>query len=171
MGVLLAAVLLCAASVHASAQGLYGVRGPWLDDQARPYRLDSLAGSYSVFTMAYGACRRVCSTSLRVMEDLHRLAEARHVALEFVVVGLDPSEDKPADWATLRTDMRLNFPNMQFLSGDERSVPRLAAWLGVHYWRYGEHTLHDFRIVLVSPQGKVVRAMNAFDEDATKLLP
>ena len=147
------------------------MRGPWLDDQARPYPLNKLAGSYTVFTMAYGACRRVCSTSLRVMEDLHRVAEARHLSLEFVVVGLDPSEDKPADWAALRADMRLTFPNMQFLSGDERSVRQLAAWLGVHYWRYGEHTIHDFRIVLVSPEGKVVRGMNAFDEDSTQLLP
>lgn len=89
----------------------------------------------------------------------------------FVLVGLGPSEDKPADWAALRTDMRLTFPNMQFLSGDESSVRQLAAWLGVHYWRYGEHTIHDFRIVLVSPVGKVLRGMNSFDGDSTKLQP
>jgi hypothetical protein len=43
--------------------------------------------------------------------------------------------------------------------------------LGVHYWRYGEHTMHDFRIVLLSPQGQVLRAINAFDEDLAALLP
>src|SRR5450631_483561 len=63
-----------AVSAHA-APGVYAVAGPWIDDSAKPFRLETLSGGYTVATMAYGACRRVCSTSVRRIEELHALAE------------------------------------------------------------------------------------------------
>jgi hypothetical protein len=47
----------------------------------------------------------------------------------------------------------------------------MASQLGVHYWRYGEHTMHDFKIVLLSAQGRVLRSMDRFDQDPGVLLP
>jgi cytochrome oxidase Cu insertion factor (SCO1/SenC/PrrC family) len=122
-------------------------------------------------TMAYGACRRVCSTSLRVLQSVQALADERQLSLSFVVVGLDPDQDKPADWAEFRRDRALMRANWRFLSGDEASTRRLAQSLGVRYWRYGEHTMHDFRVVLLSPEGQLVRSMQAFDESPLLLLP
>jgi cytochrome oxidase Cu insertion factor (SCO1/SenC/PrrC family) len=121
--------------------------------------------------MAYGACRRVCSSSLRVLEKLQALADERQVRLNIVVVGLDPSQDKPIDWAEFRAERKLNRPNWQFLSGDAASVHSLAQLLGVRYWRYGEHTMHDFRIVLLSAQGQPLRSMDHVDEGLATLLP
>ena len=121
--------------------------------------------------MAYGACRRICSTSLRLLEQLQALADERHAKLNIVVVGLDPSQDRPADWAEYRAERKLSRANWQFLSGDEASTRRLANRLGVHYWRYGEHTMHDFRIVLLSAQDLPVRYMDKFDQDLALLLP
>jgi cytochrome oxidase Cu insertion factor (SCO1/SenC/PrrC family) len=164
-------ILLCSALAAAPAQDLYRTDGRWLDDGARPYRLESLHGSYTVLTMAYGACRRVCSTSLRVLQQVQVLADEHHLMLNFVVVGLDPDQDKPADWAELRRDRQLTRTNWRFLSGDEASTGRLAQRLGVHYWRYGEHTMHDFKIVLLSPEGQLVRSIDAFDQSPTLLLP
>ncbi len=155
----------------ACAQGVYSVRGPWLDDRAHPYSLDTLRGSFTVFTMAYGACRRVCSSSLRVVRDLAVLAAERHVQLSVLVVGLDPAQDKPADWAELRIEQKLGFSNVVFLSGTEASTRALARSIGVKYWRYGEHTMHDFRLVLVSPEGQVLKSMDKFDQDVASLLP
>ena len=160
-----------AMSPLARAQDVYSAPGRWLDDHSQVFKLESLHGEFAVATMAYGACRRVCSTSLRVMEQLQALSDARHLSINFVVVGLDPSEDTPQDWASLRTFRKLTRPNWQFLSGDEQSTRQMAQQLGVHYWRYGEHTMHDFRIVLLSPQGQVLRAINAFDDDLAALLP
>lgn len=154
-----------------AASGLYGAGGPWLDDHAQPYRLESLEGSYSVMTMAYGACHRVCSTSLRVMQQIQSLADDRKLRLNFVVVGLDPVEDKPEDWAEFRANRKLARTNWQFLSGSAESTRQLARQLGIRYWRYGEHTVHDFRIVLLSPDGRVLRSMLTFDADPAALLP
>lgn len=153
------------------AQDIYRTEGQWLDDRARSYRLDELRGTPTVLTMAYGACRRICSTSLRLLEQLQALADERHAKLNIVVVGLDPSQDRPADWAEYRAERKLSRANWQFLSGDEASTRRLANRLGVHYWRYGEHTMHDFRIVLLSAQGLPVRYMDKFDQDLALLLP
>lgn len=161
----------CLAAGRAHAQEIFRTSGQWVDDHARPFKLDALAGRHTIATMAYGACRRVCSTSLRVMERLQALADARRIPLNFAVFGLDPSEDRPRDWADYRAFRKLTRDNWEFLTGDESAVREVAQALGVRYWRYGEHTMHDFRIVLLSPDGQVLRAMTAFDDDPAALMP
>ena len=166
-----AAIALLGYASVAHGQGVYSVRGPWLDDQSRTFALDSLRGSYTVVTMAYGACRRICSTSLRVVHDLAALAAERHVQLKLLVVGLDPVQDRPSDWAALRADQYRPFRNIEFLSGTESSTRAMARMTGTTYWRYGEHTMHDFRIVLVSPEGQIIKSMDRFDQSPSDLLP
>jgi len=153
------------------AVGLYDGLAPWLDDQSHRFSLHALRGTPTVMTLAYGACRRVCSGSLRVMEQVQALADQRNMNLNFVVVGLNPEHDKPADWAQVRVERHLGRPNWQFLSGPDAAVRRLAQRLGVRYWHYGEHTLHDFRIVLLSTEGAIVRTMDAVDQPLERLLP
>jgi protein SCO1/2 len=156
-------------SAHASS--IYEGQAPWLDDRGHLYSMASLRGTPTVLTLAYGACRRVCSSSLRVMEQLQARADQRRLALNFVVVALDPVNDLPADWAQLRADRHLGRPNWQFLTGSDAAVRRLARHLGVRYWRYGEHILHDFRVVLLSPDGEVVGALDAVDQPLERLVP
>lgn len=165
------AVALGGSATYAHAQGVYGVPGPWIDDASSPFVLPSLAGTYTVATMAYGACQKVCSTSVRRIQELHELAERRQLSVTFLVFGLDPHEDKPSDWAVFRSERHLKFSNLQFLSGTPAATRKMADRLGVRYWRYGEHTMHDFRIVLLSPAGQVVRSIDHFDGDITLLLP
>ncbi len=165
-------VLVWCALLSASwAQDLYRQPGLWLDDRARPFELTALRGRPTVLTMAYGACRRVCATSLRVMTQLQSLADERGLDLNFVVVGLSPEQDTPADWAQLRAERHLERANWQFLSGDEGSTRRLARRLAIRYWRYGEHTLHDFRIVMLSDDGRLIRQLDAADQPLASLLP
>jgi protein SCO1 len=165
------AIALCGWAGDAWSQDLYRSPGHWQDDRAQGYRLESLRGAPTVLTMAYGACRRICSTSLRMLEQLQVTADQRQVALNFVVLGIDPAQDRPADWADYRTVRKLNRPNWQFLTGDEESVRQMAGQLGVRYWRYGEHTMHDFKIVLLSADGRVLRSVDRFDQDMAVLLP
>ncbi len=167
----ISAIALACAAGAAQAQGIYSTAGPWLDEGSKLFRLETEAGTYTVVTMAYGACQRVCSTTVRKLVELHALAERRHVDLNFVVFGLDPSADKPSDWATFRAERHLPYANLQFLSGPPSATQRVAARLGIHYWRIDDHTLHDFRIVLLSPSGEIVRSINHYDDDVADLLP
>jgi protein SCO1/2 len=168
----LAALLVLLLAAPVPAHDLYrAAPGTWLDDAGQSYRLESLYGAPAVFTMAYGACRRICSSSLHMLEQLQAMADARGVSLQFVVVGLDPHSDRPSDWAAFRAEHRLNRPNWHFLSGSELQTRRLATQLGVRYWRYGDHTLHDLRIVLLSERAEPLRSVQAFDADLETLLP
>jgi protein SCO1 len=163
--------LLFAASAAACAQGVFAATGPWLDDRGQAFRIESLQSHRSVVSMAYGACRRICSTSLRLLEQLQARADARGEVLNFVIVGLDPSQDRPADWAAYRAEHKLVRANWHFLSGDAKSVAALAQRLGVNYWHYGEHVLHDFRIVLLSAQGLRTASLDTPDQNLATLLP
>jgi protein SCO1/2 len=163
------ALLGCFGAV--AAQDLYRSAGRWIDDQGHDYRLESLYGTPAIVTMADGACRRVCSTSLRMMEQLQALAEARHERLNFVVLSLDPEADRPADWAAYRAEHPTMRANWFFLTGDEVSTRQFARRLGTRYWRYGEHVVHDLRIVRVSPQGQPLRRIDRFDQDLSTLFP
>jgi cytochrome oxidase Cu insertion factor (SCO1/SenC/PrrC family) len=162
---------LAARPARALNPNLYRLPPLWQDDRGQAFDFATLQGRWTVMTMAYGACRRICSTSLRVLQDLQALADQRQIGLQFLVVGLDPAQDRPADWAALRIVRHLTRPNWSFLTGDAAATRLMAEHLGVHYWRYGEHTMHDFKIVLVSPEGAVVRSLEAYDEPVAKLLP
>jgi cytochrome oxidase Cu insertion factor (SCO1/SenC/PrrC family) len=164
-------VALALAGRNAMAQDIYRGTAPWADDRGQAFEMQELQGSWTVLTLAYGACRRICSTSLRSMEQLQALADKAGTALNFVVVGLDPAQDKPADWAAFRQERKLTRTNWRFLSGDSAGTKALAQRLGVRYWRYGEHTMHDFRVVLINPQGQVSRSLDSFDDPVMRLLP
>ncbi len=165
------ALALWAVAAAASAQDVFSGSGPWIDDNNRPFRLDSMRNSPTVVSMAYGACRRVCSSSLRILEQLQARADARGVTLNFVVFGLDPQQDRPADWAAYRDEHKLRRANWHFLSGDSKSTAQMAARLGVKYWSYGEHVMHDFRILMVSTDGRIVTTMVTPDQGLMTLLP
>lgn len=155
----------------ASAQDLYRLAtGDWIDDAERAYRLDTLYGTPTVITMAYGACRRICSSGLRMLLKVQALADERGHPIN-VVVGLDPRSDRPQDWAALRAEHGLMRANWHFLSGGEAQTRRLAAALGIRYWRYGGHTLHDLRIVLLSERAVPLRFVDTFDAPLESLLP
>jgi cytochrome oxidase Cu insertion factor (SCO1/SenC/PrrC family) len=166
------ALALCAGGLRAQdAAAVLGTPARWLDDRGQAFELKTLQGRWTVMTMAYGACRRICSTSLRVLEQAQALADAQQHSLNFVVIGLDPAQDKPADWAQLRHERRLHRTNWHFLSADAEATRVMAQRLGVRYWRYGDHTMHDFRIVLLNPQGRLVRSLDSFSDPVQRLLP
>lgn len=168
---LMLAILVLLLSCDARAQSLYSGNSRWLDHTAHAFDMQSLEGGPTVITLAYGACRRICSTSLKMMREVQALADSRHVAMNFVVIGLDPVADTPADWADFRHMNKLERPNWQFLTGDATQVRLMAQSLGVRYWTYDGHTMHDFKIALLSPDGKIVRSIDRFDQPAASLLP
>jgi protein SCO1/2 len=158
------------ASLAAAAAGPSALPGRWTDDRGRALDWPQGHETPIVVTMAYGSCKRICASSLRTMKQLQALADAQHRTLQFVVVGLDPAQDTPADWAALRRDHHLERANWHFLSGADADLRRLAARLDLRYWRYGEHTLHDYRVALLAPDGRVLKRLDRPDENPSSLL-
>ena len=169
-GRLLSAALIGAAFWSAACvAGVLDVGGVWVEDDGKTVSLSDWQGRYTVLTMSTGACRKICTTTLRRMEELQAIADQRHLSLDFLVIGLDPRSDTPKAWREFRVQRKLTRENWHFLGGDDDRTRRIAAMLGISYWFYDEHLLHDFKIVLVAPDGKIQRAL-AWSDDKPELL-
>jgi protein SCO1/2 len=170
-----AGALLCVLLVNGGtpcyAADLYALPAAWTDDQGSTVRLEKFRGSSSVISMAYGACRKVCSTTMRRMEQLQELADSRGLKLQFILISLDPESDTPQAWHEYREMHHLQRANWAFLSGPEQSTRAVATRLGVGYWRYDEHVLHDFGIALLSPSGEILRKLTWQDQRLDAFLP
>ncbi len=151
-------------SVPGQGANLYQLSSHWVDDTSHALQLSRFRGSVSVVSMAYGACTRICSTTLRRLEQLQQLADARGLDLQFVLVGLDPRTDTPEAWRSYRRSHHLERSNWTFLSGDPGATRLVASLLGIDYWLYDDHVLHDFGIALVGPDGEIRRRMHWQDE-------
>ena len=65
--------------------------------------------------------------------------------------------------------MMLGRDNWHFISGEDDRTRRIATMLGISYWFYDDHLLHDFKIVLIAPDGEIHRAL-AWSDDRPEML-
>src|SRR5499427_1531191 len=166
---LFAALVGAALWSAACTAGVLDVGGVWTEDSGKTVSLSSWQGRYTVLTMSTGACRKICTTTLRRMEELQAIADQRHLSLQFLVIGLDPRSDTPKAWREFRAEHKLTRDNWHFLGGDDGRTRQMAGMLGITYWFYDEHLLHDFKIVLVAPDGTIQRAL-AWSDDRPETL-
>jgi cytochrome oxidase Cu insertion factor (SCO1/SenC/PrrC family) len=149
--------------------GVLDVGGLWVDDNGKSVSLSRWQGRYTVLTMSTGACRKICTTTLRRMEQLQAIADQRHLRMQFLVIGLDPRSDTPKAWREYRLEHKLARDNWDFVSGDDGRTRRIAEMLGISYWFYDDHLLHDFKIVLIAPDGTIRHAL-AWADDRPEML-
>ena len=160
------ALLMAVAVVGATAQArglLYQLPYHWKDDRSQNVDLADFRGQPVVITMAYGACRKICSTTLRRLEELQALADREGIKVNFVVVSLDPKSDTPEAWQDYRKWRKLDRDNWSFLSGSALNTRGLAGHLGISYWVYQDHVVHDFGITLLDAEGNIVRQLKWAD--------
>jgi cytochrome oxidase Cu insertion factor (SCO1/SenC/PrrC family) len=165
----LAALIGTAFWSAACTAGILDVGGTWVDDSGKAVSLSAWQGRYTVLTMSTGACQKICSTTLRRMEELQSVADQRHLRVEFLVIGLDPRNDTPKAWREYRARHKLVRENWHFVGGDDNETRRVAGMLGISYWFYDEHLLHDFKIVLIAPDGTIQRALAWSDDRPERL--
>ncbi|MYM38751.1 SCO family protein [Duganella qianjiadongensis] len=167
----LAGAVLGACALAAQAVGLlYQMPYRWVDTDGQSLKLSQYQGKPVVLTLAYGACKKICSSSIYAMEQMQVLADRHKTELQFVIVSLDPEQDTPADWRELRKTRKLQRPNWNVLSGSVADTRALAAALGITVWRYHDHVLHDFGIALLDANGNIVRTMRHYDDSIPAFL-
>ncbi len=154
----------------ASGPCVWELPGSWEDDQGGHVAMAEWRGRPALLTLAYGACRRICSTSLRLLQEAQQDADARNLALSVIVVSLDPRVDTPAAWREFRSEHRLQRPNWHFLAGTAAQTHRIAELLEMKYWVYDDHVLHDLRIAAVNASGHIVARIDWVDEPARRLV-
>ncbi len=164
-----AALALAAGPGHAAAS-LFAFDDAWVDEQGRAVRLAQWRGRPTVVAMEYSACRFVCSLAWRRLLQLQQEADRRGLALQFVVLGIDPDNDSPAAWQDYRRARGLARENWHFLTAGRGATTRAAGLLGVRWWYADGHLMHDFRIARLDAEGAVAAAVGTYDEDLDKLL-
>jgi protein SCO1/2 len=161
--------LLVLASFRVDA-GPLDIADSWLDDRENSVQLSHWKGRALVLSMEYSNCRFICSIAQRKLQEIQVEADRRKLNLEFVILSLDPKNDTPASWRQYRKARDLHMPNWHFLTGSRTATDRAVRELGVRWWYYDEHIMHDIRIVRIGPDGKVVKLMNTYDMTAAEFL-
>jgi cytochrome oxidase Cu insertion factor (SCO1/SenC/PrrC family) len=161
---------LVARPVFAAPASVYALGLEFIDDRARPRRLAEWQGRPVIIALAYGACRKICSTTLRTLEVLHDAAQRKALAMEFVVVSIDPAQDTPQAWADYRKLRGLVDTNWTFLCGSAQATHTLAHARGVRYWSYDDHIVHDYKVVRLAGDGSIAASLKWSDEQVERLL-
>ena len=131
----------------------------WKDEHGAVTRLSQWRGSTVLLTMAYSTCRQVCSYTLQRLEELQQSADRAGSPIEVIVISYDPDVDGPVSWSIYRHRHHLRRTNWHFLTGDIAATDRLASALHFPYWRYDEHLLHDFQVLLIEPDGIIAKTL------------
>ncbi|MBS0447559.1 MAG: SCO family protein [Proteobacteria bacterium] len=165
------ALLLVLATVGANAApSLFSIEKPWLDENGRQVTLSQWRGSLTLVAMEYSACRFICSVYWRRLVEIQDAADRAGQKVEFVILSIDPEHDSPALWREYRKARSLTRDNWHFLTGTREMTTRAAALLGEHWWYDEGHLMHDFKVVRLDQQGRVVAAMTTYTQPADQLL-
>ena len=161
---------LAATQAGAAGASLFAIRDAWLDEDGRPALLSQWESRPTVVAMEYSACRFTCSIYWRRLVQVQAEADRLGLALEFVILSIDPEHDTPAAWRAYREARDLHRANWHFLTGSRSMTTRAATLLGVHWWYDEDHLMHDFRIVRLDAHGVPGAAVSNYDESVAPLL-
>jgi len=129
------------------------------DERDAPEALSTWRGKTVLLTMAYSTCRQVCSYTLHRLEELQDSADRAGTAIEVIIVSYDPKVDGPVSWSLYRRKHHLRRANWHFLTGTPSATRQFAQTFAFRYWSYDEHVLHDFRILMIGPDGEIAESL------------
>jgi protein SCO1/2 len=162
--------LLLAAAGAVARPSLFTIQEPWVDENGARVTLAQWQGRPTVVAMEYSACRFICSVYWRRLVEIQAEADRRGLALQFVVLSIDPENDSPELWREYRKARDLKRDNWHFLTGTRAMTNRAAGLLGVKWWYDEGHLMHDFKVVRLDAGGSVAAAMTTFTEPVGLLL-
>jgi protein SCO1/2 len=149
----------------ASASSVYRIEFPFIDDRGRQTVLQQWKGRPAIVTMEYANCRFICSITLQRLKDVQAAADRARRQFDFIILSIDPKNDTPEAWTRYRKTRELDRANWYFLTASVQDTPELARQLGVRYWLYDEHIMHDFRLLRLDEAGEIVKVMDTYDAD------
>ena len=159
------AALLLVLPLSALAQkegvaALYQAPMTWTDDQGKSVPLAKWLGKVVIITMMYSACRKYCPLTLAKLGEIQRLLDQRKLEAEFVVLSYDPQNDTWQSWAEYRKTHNLSRNNWHFLTGSLEDTKAISQLLGIDYWLYDEHVMHNFKIIRLDQNGFIRKTLD-----------
>ncbi len=159
-------------AVSAFAQdSLYSVPLQWQDETGAPATLSAYQGRFVVMTMTYTTCQSACPLMIKKLRAIqNEVGDFKEI--EFVIVTFDPSVDTPDALLKYKKAQKLDQPHWHFLNGTEENTRKLSLLLDIGYQKNQKtgQFMHDNKILLLDPQGKILVTLDGLDADATSLL-
>ena len=160
MLLLLLLLPVSAISQESALAPLYQSPIKWIDDQGTSVSLAKWQGRPVIITMAYGACRKYCPLTITRLLEIQRLLDRQKIIAEFVVISYDPITDTWQNWAEYRKTHNLNRNNWHFLTGSPEDTKTISQMLGMDYWLYDDHIMHNFKIVRLGANGGIEKTLD-----------
>ncbi len=148
-----------------SLSPLYQLPVTWTDDKGKTVSLANWKGKTVVMSMAYSTCRKFCPLTLARLLEIQKLYDSRKVDAEFVIISYDPINDTWQNWAEYRKAHDLYRDNWHFLTGNQESTKIVSQVLGMDYWFYDEHVMHNFKIVRLNGRGDIDKTLDWNSQD------
>ncbi|MGZ4955209.1 MAG: SCO family protein [Methylobacter sp.] len=161
---------LSVASQEAVLASIYRLPMNWTDDQGKLVSLDKWQGKPVIISMAYSTCRKFCPLTLLRLAEIQRLYDKRMIDAEFVVISYDPTGDTWQSWAEYRKTHGLHRNNWHFLTGSPEDTKTISQLLGMDYWLYDDHVMHNFKIVRLNPNGEIERTLDWDSQEQIEVL-
>jgi protein SCO1/2 len=139
------------------------------DEDGNPVTLKQLIHTPIILTPVYLHCPNVCSLLLQNLADvLNRLPAESDKEYKVISVSFDETE-KP-EFALQKKKIYLKmiqkpFPEdaWRFLTGDKVNIHELMDAIGFHFKRVGHDFEHPVALIILAPDGKIVRYMYGAD--------
>jgi len=154
----------------ALAANLWQLEDEFVDEYGTRARLSHWAGAQTVVAMEYSACKFVCTVNWRRLQDIQAEADRQKIALNFLIISIDPKNDSPAAWRDYRKVRDLNRSNWNFVTGNRKATDRVVASLGVKWWLFDDSIMHDFKVLRLNPAGQALAVMDNFDDPVARFL-
>jgi protein SCO1 len=141
----------------------------FVGESGEPLSLRQLVTAPTILALVYYNCPNVCDFLLTGLAGvLGPLPAEPGVDYNVVTISIDPDETpkeaRKAKRIGLETIQKPFPPGAwRFLTGDEQSIHAVAESIGFHYKRNGDGFDHPVAIVILSPNGKIVRYMYGAD--------
>jgi protein SCO1 len=139
------------------------------DEVGNPVTLKQLIHTPTVLAPVYLHCPNVCSLLLQNLADvLNRFPGEPDKEYRVISISFDETEKPGLALQKKKTYLKMiqrPFPEdaWRFLTGDEENIRKLTDAIGFHFKRVGQDFEHPVALIILAPDGKIVRYMYGAD--------
>jgi protein SCO1 len=135
------------------------------DEEGHPVSLRQIVRTPTILALVYYHCPNVCSLLLQNLADVLNSLPAEP-GKEYAALAISFDERETPGFALQRKKVFLQmisrpFPGnaWRFLTGDKENIRKLTEAVGFHFRRAGEDFEHPVALIILTPDGKIIRYM------------
>jgi protein SCO1/2 len=139
------------------------------DETGNPVTLRQLIHKPIILALVYLHCPNVCSLLLQNLADvLNKLPGEPGKEYTVLSISFDETEKPSLALQKKKTYLKMiekPFPEdaWRFLTGNKENIHKLADAVGFHFKRVGEDFEHPVALIILAPDGKIIRYMYGAD--------